>query len=373
MSGRNAGFHPKGAVVSILSALRERNGGEVADGGRPDTSPVMSDAPSARFVAALSGGHSMFILIDAKKGVEGETKTWGGDQERHGVVQKMGVGRVAFSIRSPEGKCVAVILADGDPLEVREVLQPRFLSHALPSASIIAKTLIATGLGLGRFEQLFGCVVDSSGKLRFLEEVPERLELEADYYGHFHDPVALPPALASSADFTLMDSVISRNAQSMSVGGTLSLANTRGLVLPAMLNVGMDLLLHLSDADRLPERFSVGRDLNIAFTPIRELPEHFFVGRHVLANDSSVSRIRGGSRFKGNLDLRNCPITDVPWGLEVDGYLDLTGTDVRHIPSGTVVNGDLRVEESVDIHPRVKIGGRLLYGRPYGYDTAQRG
>nr|WP_250808205.1 hypothetical protein [Neorhizobium tomejilense] len=373
MTGRSAGFYPKEAVASILSALRERNGASETAPNRPKPVRREEAAAPATLVADLADGYALYAISDTQSGIDTETRTWMSDLDRlPSGLRSTSPGRTVFSLRDPRGECMALIVAQGTPATVTSIIQPRSRPEAIPASGPIARALLSTGVELGQYAQRLGALRDSEDRLHFIDSAPDKLDLSADFCGYIADPVIMPKVLSSDADFLIVDSLIGRNPVSVNVKGHLSFVNVRGLVLPTLLNVGRDLLLQLSDARALPSRFSVGRDLNIGLTAISEFPDQFYVGRHIVANGAAISRLRGGFTLKGNLDLRGCPISELPWGLDIGGSLDLSGTRVTQIPGDAVIGGNLMVEDTVVVPPTVRLGGRLMYARPYGYETVQR-
>lgn len=281
-------------------------------------------------------------------------------------------GHRALSIRSENGASEFILIVDAVSPAVIGAVSQIGTSPCIPSPGHVARALLAAGISIDSHLYRFGAIRDKSGNIHFLDQCPDRLELDVDTYVHSSDPVLLPKVLVSDGDFSLIDTAISRNAVSANVKGSLGLRNVTGLVVPSHLNVGVDLSLQMSDAERLPMRFSVGRDLDIGRTRITELPETFHVGRNIVANGSSIARLRGGLAVKGNLDLRDCPLFEIPWGLEVAGDLNVTGTKIKAIPGDAAIGGNLLIEEGVVVPSTVRLAGLLMYARPYGYETVRR-
>ena len=67
-------------------------------------------------------------------------------------------------------------------------------------------------------------------------------------------------------------------------------------------------------------------DLDLRNTPITSLPSNLNVG--------------------GNLNLEDTPITSLPSGLNVGGYLKLSNTPITSLPSGLKVGGDLNLRNT---------------------------
>jgi len=49
---------------------------------------------------------------------------------------------------------------------------------------------------------------------------------------------------------------------------------------------------------------------------------------------------------KGDLDLRNTPISSLPQGLTVGGYLDIHNTAITSLPQGLTVGDSLYLEDT---------------------------
>ena len=61
---------------------------------------------------------------------------------------------------------------------------------------------------------------------------------------------------------------------------------------------------------------------------------------YIIATQKKIQQyIKDGS--KGDLDLRNTPITSLPQGLTVGGDLNLMGTKITSLPQGLTVEGYL--------------------------------
>ncbi len=370
MSGKHVGFSTKEAVASIMGAFREKHGPDVE--GRASAFPSgKGDAKASAFlVADLPGGRSLHEL-GGDNDLSIETSGWHlapYDQAALGRAR----GHRAFSVRSDKGASEFILVVDAISPAIIGAVSQIGTSPCVPSPGHVGRALLGKGVSLDSSLYRFGAVRDKSGNIQFLDQCPDRLELGVDTYVHSSDPVLLPKVLVADGDFNLIDTAIARNAVSANVKGSLGLRNVTGLVVPSHLNVGVDLSLQMSDAEKLPMRFSVGRDLDIGLTQITELPETFHVGRNIVANGSSIARLRGGLAVKGNLDLRGCPLSEIPWGLEVTGDLNLAGTKIKAIPGDAAIGGNLLVEEGVVVPSTVRLAGLLMYARPYGYETMRR-
>jgi hypothetical protein len=366
MSSRQVGFSTKDAVVSIMGAFREKHGDErvpkdFGRAGAKAASVQIAELPAGRSIHELTGEGSLSI----------ETAGW-----RLGLAEQVALtrahGQRALSVRSPQGDGEVIIILDITSSSVASVVSQLGAIPCMPSPGHVGRALVARGISIDGYLHRFSAVRDKRGNNHFLDNCPDRIELGNDACVHSSDPAVLPKVLVADRDFNIIDTVIARNPVSVNVAGSLGLRNVTGLVVPSHLNVGVDLSLQMSDANRLPMRFSVGRDLDIGLTQITELPESFHVGRHIIANGSSISRLRGGLTVRGNFDLRDCPIMEIPWGLEVGGDLNLCGTGVKSIPGDCLIGGNLMVDEGVSIPSTVRLGGLLMYARPYGYETVRR-
>lgn len=353
-----------------MGAFREKHGPEgdgrvsalpQSEAGVKASAVLVADLPAGRSLHELGGENDLSI----------ETSGWRlspSDQASMGRAR----GHRAFSVRSEKGESEFILVVDVISPSIIGAVAQIGTSPCIPSPGHVGRALLGKGVSLESSLYRFGAVRDKSGNIHFLDQCPDRLELGVDTYVHSSDPVLLPKVLVADGDFNLIDTTISRNAVSANVKGSLGLRNVTGLVVPSHLNVGVDLSLQMSDAERLPMRFSAGRDLDIGLTRITELPETFHVGRNIVANGSSISRLRGGLAVKGNLDLRDCPLSEIPWGLEVAGDLNLSGTKIKAIPGDAAIGGNLLIEEGVIVPSTVRLAGLLMYARPYGYETVRR-
>jgi hypothetical protein len=367
MSGRSVGFSTKEAVASIMGAFRDRHGAE-----DEEQAPVtrIGVKVSSTHIADLPSGYSVHEL-SRESDLIAETARW-----RLGAAEQTALARAkgqrAWSVRSAAGISEFVVIVDPVTSSVAAVVTQRGTIFALPNPCHIGRALVAKGISIEQQLHRFAAVRDKEGRHHFIDACPDKVELGADTYIHSTDPAVLPKVIVADGDFHVIDTPIARNAVSANVRGSFGLRNVTGLTVPSHLNVGIDLCLQMSDADRLPMRFSVGRDLDIGLTRITEFPDTFHVGRNIIANGASISRLRGGLTVSGNLDLRDCPLNEVAWGLEVGGDLNLSGTNIKAVPGDCAVGGNLMVEEGVIVPSTVRLGGKLMYARPYGYETVHR-
>lgn len=370
MTGRSTVSHTKDAVVSILAAFKERTPDNPPSARKSTAATPARDPATSVMVAHLPADCGLYRQVDGHFDLVGEAMTWRPDPAFSSALTRARTHSSAvFTVRNADGSPCALIVAEGQPLEVTYVSH-RSSPMGIEFAEAIGKALVENGVSLGRAADRFNGIYDRGGEIHFIDGCPDRLELITDFSGNTGLHAELPKVLISQGDFFLMDSHIARNPVSANVKGTLGLAGNTGLILPSHLNVGVDLLVQMSDAERLPSRFSVGRDLNIAMTRVSEFPENFHVGRNIIANGSEIGSLRGGLSVKGDLDLRSCPIEEIPWGLAVTGTLNLAGTAVSKVSPDAVIGGNLMVEEGVVVPSTVRIGGRLMYARPYGYEAA---
>jgi len=85
-------------------------------------------------------------------------------------------------------------------------------------------------------------------------------------------------------------------------------------------------------------------DLDLRNTPISSLPQGLTVG--------------------GYLDIHNTPITSLPQGLTVGGYLNLNSTPITSLPQGLTVGDDLYLKNTpITSLPQGLTVGRNLYLR----------
>jgi hypothetical protein len=358
----------KDSVVSLVSSLFDKpeTSGQEDERRRPQLSAITSE-DDANAVSTLPGGFTV-VELRTERALFSEFEHW---QHRDQVSQwARSRGNRFMSVRGPDERAVLMVELDPVGMIVERIRFLRSDADIFPFAPHLGRHLVGSGYDLGRYSGLLGLVRDRNKTSLFMDDVPDRLDLDSPTRIQMSGPFAMPKVIVSTSHFEAGDCRMTRCAVSISVEGNLGLSGCRNLDLPSHLHVGRDLYIQLSDAQKLPDRFHVGRDIDLAHTPVEAFPDHFFVGRHIRANHSAIKEIKGGFTTRGDLDLRRSSLEKLSWGLEVNGHLDVTGTSLIAIPGDAVIHGDLKIDEDVVLPSTVRIGGRLLYGRPYGFETA---
>ena len=91
----------------------------------------------------------------------------------------------------------------------------------------------------------------------------------------------------------------------------------------------------------------------------RRSPEERQANFLIATNKKIEQYIKDGG--KGNLDLRNTPITSLPNDLTVGGNLDLYGTKITSLPNGLTVGGYLYLNRTkiTTLPNDLTVGGNL--------------
>jgi hypothetical protein len=374
MSGRLSVGSSKDAVVSILAALREKPKKEPSKNSSPITSSsVLSSANSGKLLGALAGGLSVYSLVEGQAGFDQEILEWKPELSGGSAAYRIRTASNSLiSLRDADGRCVGLIVVEGEgeSAKVTQVVHPRGYAGLMSAA--LGRCLSENNIGLGRFSQTFGCLTNADGDLVFMDAPVDRLDMVEEVFLCLSHKAHLPKLISSTADFVITDTEVESNGTRVDVKGRFGLINVSGVNLNNQIYVGSDLMLEMSDVSKLPEKFYVGRDLDVSHTPLRELPDSFHLGRSLIAQGSSLSKLKGGFSVKGDLNLQDCPIASLPWGLEVGGDLNLSGTSVSEVPGGTIVRGDLKIDDHMHVPTSVRLSGRILYSRAYGFETAIR-
>ena len=114
----------------------------------------------------------------------------------------------------------------------------------------------------------------------------------------------------------------------LTVNGRLDLEKCKNITsLPSGLKVGGLLDLRDTNIGELPPDLEFGGSLYLLRTPIEKLPNNFTVnGDLYLDSCKNLKSLPSGLNVKGDLDLRNTNITELPPDLEVEDTLVLYNT-----------------------------------------------
>jgi len=89
-----------------------------------------------------------------------------------------------------------------------------------------------------------------------------------------------------------------------------------------------DLDLKNTPITSLPKDLTVGGSLDLKNTPITSLPQDLTVGKGIYLENTPITTLPQGLTVGGFLDLENTPITTLPQDLKVGGNLYLTNTPI---------------------------------------------
>ena len=96
----------------------------------------------------------------------------------------------------------------------------------------------------------------------------------------------------------------------------------------------------------LPQGLTVGGNLDPRETPSTSLPQGLTVGRSLWIIGTPITSLPEGLTVGGSLDLRETPITSLPQGLTVGENLWLGGTQITSLPQGLTVGGCIWLGET---------------------------
>jgi acetyltransferase-like isoleucine patch superfamily enzyme len=116
--------------------------------------------------------------------------------------------------------------------------------------------------------------------------------------------------------------------------------------------------------DNLPK--VVKGDLNLSNTPIEELPDNVSIGGDLYLYFGKIRKIGKNLVVKGNCNLSYTPIEEIPDNVNIGGNLDLYDSKIKKIGKNLVVNGNCNLSHTPieEIQDNVNIGGNL-----YLYDS----
>jgi hypothetical protein len=137
------------------------------------------------------------------------------------------------------------------------------------------------------------------------------------------------------------------------------------------LTVKGDLDLRDTKIQQLPAGLTVGGNLDLDYTKIEQLPAGLTVGGNLYLGGSKIKQLPAGLTVKGDLYLGGSKIEQLPAGLTVGGNLDLDYTKIEQLPAGLTVGGNLylRYTKIEQLPPDLKVKGKI-YADP-GLDPGQ--
>ena len=126
-----------------------------------------------------------------------------------------------------------------------------------------------------------------------------------------------------------------------------------------------DLDLRNTPITSLPDNLKqVGGYLDLSNTPITSLPDNLkHVGGYLDLYNTPITKLPDNLTVGGWLDLNNTPITSLPDNLTVGGDLNLNNTPITKLPDNLTVGGDLWLYNTkiTTIPASAKISGKI-YG-----------
>jgi hypothetical protein len=137
------------------------------------------------------------------------------------------------------------------------------------------------------------------------------------------------------------------------------------------LTVKGDLDLRDTKIQQLPTGLTVEFDLYLRGTKIEQLPAGLTVKGGLYLRGTKIEQLPADLKVGGNLDLDYTKIERLPAGLTVKGNLNLGGTPIEQLPAGLTVKGylDLRGTPIKLLPPDLKVQG-TIYADP-GLDPGQ--
>ena len=102
-------------------------------------------------------------------------------------------------------------------------------------------------------------------------------------------------------------------------------------------------------------------DLDLRNTPITSLPNDLKVGDNLHLSNTSITSLPNNLKVGGTFYLYNTPITSLPDNLEV-GSLSLYNTPITSLPDNLKVGGDLYSKDTpiTSLPNDLKVGGNLI-------------
>jgi hypothetical protein len=108
-----------------------------------------------------------------------------------------------------------------------------------------------------------------------------------------------------------------------------------------------DLDLRDTPITSLPDNLTkVGGYLDLYDTPITSLPDNLTVGDSLDLSNTPITSLPDNLTVKDSLFLKGTPITSLPNNLTVGRYLDLSGTKITNLPKDLTVGGSLNLENT---------------------------
>ena len=102
-------------------------------------------------------------------------------------------------------------------------------------------------------------------------------------------------------------------------------------------------LLKFNPAFKIPNNLTVKGNLNLRNTPITSLPNNLTVNGNLYLRNTLITSLPDNLTVKRGLYLNNTLITSLPDNLTVNGTLDLRNTQITSLPDNLTVKGYLRL------------------------------
>jgi len=134
---------------------------------------------------------------------------------------------------------------------------------------------------------------------------------------------------------------ITKNADNLTVGGSIDLQGTQIMSLPDNLTVGGPLYLRDTQITSLPDNLTVGGSLYLQGTQITSLPDNLTVGGYLDLQGTQITSLPDNLTVGGSIDLQGTQITSLPDNLTVGGSLYLRGTQITSLPDNLTVGGSI--------------------------------
>ena len=114
--------------------------------------------------------------------------------------------------------------------------------------------------------------------------------------------------------------------------------------LPSGLKVKGNLDLRDTNITELPPDLEFGKSIILMRTPIEKLPENLKVdGRLDLDGSKNITSLPSGLKVKDDLDLRDTNITELPPDLQFERSIYLQRTPIKKLPNNLTIDGRLEL------------------------------
>ena len=182
--------------------------------------------------------------------------------------------------------------------------------------------------------------LDLGGANTKLTTLPDGLRVSGHLELNSAPITKLPKDLWVGKNLIAVNTAITDLPTDLHVGRHIDLSETQIKSLPANLTVNGDLHLYKTPITILPEGLKVKGILDISYTKITTLPTRLHVGGLNIQN-TQITSLPAGIKFKEDLDLRNTSITILPANLTVNGDLNISDLAITSLPANLTVTGFL--------------------------------